>query len=139
MEDIRISIGKQIAEMRKEAGLTQVQLAEKSGVGFSHIGRIELGKYSIGIDTLQKIADVFGKRIDFVGNDSYFKALIEKSNEPKPVLIHITGVKGLFVKKYTPTGHVENIMIDCGDGLKFHAPANEFHILVPQNHHKNQE
>ncbi len=67
--DIRKYIGKRIAEMRKEAGISQVELAEKSGVGSSHIARIELGKYSVGVDTLQKIASVFGRKIDFVSSD----------------------------------------------------------------------
>lgn len=34
-----------------------------------------------------------------------------------------------FVNRYTPTGHIENILIDCGDGIKFHAPADEFEII----------
>lgn len=62
----RERIGKRIAELRKEAGLTQVQLAEKSGVGFSHIARIEMGRYSVGVDTLEKIGDALGVRLDFV-------------------------------------------------------------------------
>lgn len=72
--DIRKYIGKRIAEMRKEAGISQVELAAKSDVGHSHIARIELGKYSVGIDTLQKIASAFGKSVDFV--DSEFKEII---------------------------------------------------------------
>lgn len=135
--DIRKYIGKRIAEMRNEAGLSQVQLAEKSGVGDSHIARIEMGRYSVGIDTLQKIADVFGKRIDFVSQDSYFSVL-KIASEQKLLLEHVSGIKGIFVKKYTPTGQSENIMIDCGDGWKFHAPTNEFKEIVSQNPHEDK-
>lgn len=61
----RLRIGRQIAELRREAGISQERLAELSGVGYSHIARIELGRYSVGIDTLSKIGNVFKKEIDF--------------------------------------------------------------------------
>ena len=64
----RTLIGNRIAQFRKEAGISQEKLAELSGVGYAHIARIELGRYSVGIDTLEKIANVFGKKIDFIDN-----------------------------------------------------------------------
>ena len=62
----REKIGKRIAELRAEKRISQVGLSEISGVGYSHIARIELGKYNIRIDTLEKIAKAFDKKIDFV-------------------------------------------------------------------------
>lgn len=53
----RERIGRQIATIRKEKGLSVRQLAELSGVTFQNINKIELGKYSVGIDVLTKIAD----------------------------------------------------------------------------------
>ena len=44
----------------------QEKLAELSGVGSSHIARIEMGRYSVGIDTLAKIAAVFNMELDFI-------------------------------------------------------------------------
>ena len=64
--DERKRIGKLIAELRAKKGFSQVELGELSGVGYSHIGRIELGKYSIGIDTLKKIADALDCEIKLV-------------------------------------------------------------------------
>jgi len=64
MED-RIRLGKEIARLRKEAGISQVKLAELSGVGFSYIARIELGTNSVGVDTLSKIVSVFDMEITF--------------------------------------------------------------------------
>ena len=61
----RERIGRRIAELRHDAGISQEKLAELSGVGYSHIARIELGRYSVGIDTLSKIANVFGMELDF--------------------------------------------------------------------------
>jgi transcriptional regulator with XRE-family HTH domain len=60
----RERIGKRIAEIRKETGISQAKLAEMSGLDQGHIARIELGKYNVGIDTLSKIAEVFHKKID---------------------------------------------------------------------------
>ena len=64
--ETRTRIGKRIADIRKERGMTQEELAEKSGIQRTHITRIEQGKYSVGIDLLQRIADVFGMDVDFV-------------------------------------------------------------------------
>ena len=62
----RLRIGQRIAELRKERGLTQTQLAERCGLQQAHIARIEAGRYSVGLDTLAQIADAMGMVIDFV-------------------------------------------------------------------------
>jgi transcriptional regulator with XRE-family HTH domain len=62
----RERIGKRIAEIRKETGISQAKLAEMSGLDQGHIARIELGKYNVGIDTLSKIAEVFNKKIEII-------------------------------------------------------------------------
>jgi transcriptional regulator with XRE-family HTH domain len=62
----RERIGKRIAELRKAKGLTQAQLAEKTGFSQSNIGRIETGKYSVGIDVLAKIAEALGATVELV-------------------------------------------------------------------------
>lgn len=64
--DDRQRIGKRIAELRAEKGLTQEKLAELSGVGRSHIVRIENGYYSVRLDILTKLGDALGVKIDFV-------------------------------------------------------------------------
>lgn len=68
MESERERIGKRIAEIRKEKGLTQRELAELAEVGYGHLARIETGKYSTGIDLLCKIANALGYRLDFIDN-----------------------------------------------------------------------
>ena len=60
----RERIGKRIAELRKAKGLTQAQLAEKTGFAQSNIGRIETGRYSVGLDVLAKIAEVLGAKVE---------------------------------------------------------------------------
>ena len=63
---LRDDIGKRIAELRKERKLSQVDLAQKTGLDKGHIARIELGRYSVGLDTLQKIADALNVKIELI-------------------------------------------------------------------------
>lgn len=62
----RERIGKRIAELRKAKGLTQAQLAEKTGFSQSNIGRIETGRYSVGLDVLASIAEALGATVELV-------------------------------------------------------------------------
>lgn len=62
----RERIGKRIAEIRKSKGLSQAKLAELTNMAPGNIARIELGKYSTGIDILAKISDALGYKLDFI-------------------------------------------------------------------------
>lgn len=66
MEDERIRIGQRIAEIRKEKGLSQGELADRTGLKQNAVSRIEKGKFNVGFDTLQKIAKVFDKKVDLI-------------------------------------------------------------------------
>lgn len=46
---------------RKEVDLTQVELAEKAGVGIRFIRDLEQGKKTMKIDTVNKVLYLFGK------------------------------------------------------------------------------
>lgn len=48
---------------RKEAGLTQKELALKAGVGLRFIREVEQGKTSLRTDTLNKVLKLFGKTL----------------------------------------------------------------------------
>lgn len=65
-EQERQRIGQRIANLRKEKGMTQQGLADIVGMQRNHISRIEAGKYSVGFDTLQAIADALGGTIDII-------------------------------------------------------------------------
>jgi len=64
--DASRNIGARILAIRKEAGMTQTQLAEKCGMAQPNIARIEAGTYATSLDVLSRIADALGKRIDLV-------------------------------------------------------------------------
>jgi transcriptional regulator with XRE-family HTH domain len=65
-EQERQRIGQHIAQLRKEKGMTQQDLANRVEMQRSHIARIEAGRYSVGLDTLAAIAQALGKRLAFV-------------------------------------------------------------------------
>lgn len=62
----RIRIGKRIAEVRGIRNITQVELAEITGLKQSNISRIEQGKYATTLDVLYKIANAMNCEIDFI-------------------------------------------------------------------------
>jgi transcriptional regulator with XRE-family HTH domain len=65
-EEERERIGQRIADLRKEKGMTQQGLADIVGMQRNHISRIESGKYSVGFDTLQTIAEALDADIRIV-------------------------------------------------------------------------
>jgi transcriptional regulator with XRE-family HTH domain len=65
-EEERQRIGIDIATLRTQKGMTQQQVAEKAELQRNHVSRIEQGKYSVGFDTLQAIADALDADIRIV-------------------------------------------------------------------------
>lgn len=62
----RERIGRKIASIRQEAGLSQAELGKKCELERFHISRLENGRHSVGLDTLTTIAEAMGKTLDFV-------------------------------------------------------------------------
>lgn len=59
------AIGEIIREARKEAKMTQEQLAEKTGTKKSFISRIENGHSDIQLSTLYRLVEIgFGKQLN---------------------------------------------------------------------------
>ena len=61
-EQERKRIGERIALLRMARGLSQQQLAEKTGLAQQNIARVENGKYSSRLDTLAVIAEALGSQ-----------------------------------------------------------------------------
>lgn len=62
----RERIGNRIKELRKEQDIDAKTLAQRVGIDAGNLSRIEQGKFSVGIDILNKIASALNMRIDFV-------------------------------------------------------------------------
>ncbi len=52
-----------VKEMRKQFGLTQVDLAEKSGVGLRFVRELEQGKETLRLDKVNQVLLLFGQEI----------------------------------------------------------------------------
>lgn len=59
-------IGERIAQLRKEQGMTQGELAAKAETNQGHIARIEQGKYDIRLSVLSAIAEALGTTVEFI-------------------------------------------------------------------------
>jgi len=62
----RQRIGARIAELRRERGMSQAQLAEAAGLRQSNVSRIEAGKYATTLDILTNIAQALGCKVDII-------------------------------------------------------------------------
>lgn len=52
-----------VKEMRKQFGLTQVDLAAKSGVGLRFVRELEQGKETLRLDKVNQVLLLFGQEI----------------------------------------------------------------------------
>lgn len=59
----RLAVAYAIAEMRHKARLSQKEVADKLMISQSAIARIEQGGQNLTIETLRKIAELFGKKV----------------------------------------------------------------------------
>ena len=55
-----MDLAKEIAAMRRSAGLTQVDLAERAGVGLRFVRELEQGKSTVRLDKVNQVLALFG-------------------------------------------------------------------------------
>ncbi len=58
-----MSIGEHIREKRKAFGLTQVELAERAGVGIRFVRELENGKSTVQLDKVNQVLRLFGEEL----------------------------------------------------------------------------
>lgn len=58
-----------VKEKRKSLKLTQVDLAEKSGVGLRFVRELEQGKKTLRLDKVNQVLDLFGCELGPVRKD----------------------------------------------------------------------
>ena len=68
--DMRKLVGRNAARLRKAAGLTQEELAERCGLSQQYLSRLESGKRNPTIVTLYELATALGvSQVDLVRPD----------------------------------------------------------------------
>ena len=55
-----MELAKEIADMRKAAGLTQAELAQRAGVGLRFVRELERGKPTVRMDKVNQVLALFG-------------------------------------------------------------------------------
>jgi y4mF family transcriptional regulator len=55
-----MDFSKTIVAMRKSAGLTQVELAKRAGVGLRFVRELEQGKRTVRLDKVNQVLGLFG-------------------------------------------------------------------------------
>jgi y4mF family transcriptional regulator len=57
-------IGQKVKELRKQAGLTQEELAIRSGVGLRFVRELEQGKQTVRADKVDQVLTLFGYHLE---------------------------------------------------------------------------
>lgn len=65
-----MNFGKKIQELRKEAGLSQEELAKKVNTSGAIIGRYERSEITPSVEVAKKIAMVFNVSVDYLLDDT---------------------------------------------------------------------
>ncbi|MCF1749596.1 helix-turn-helix domain-containing protein [Mariniradius sediminis] len=55
--DIKEKFGQRVKTLRKEKGMSQEELAEKSGLNRPYISAIEQGKRNVSLEVMEKLAE----------------------------------------------------------------------------------
>ena len=63
------SLSEYVKLLRKEHGLTQVDLSEKSGVGLRFVRELEQGKETLRLDKVNQVLNLFGAKVGVVAMD----------------------------------------------------------------------
>ena len=58
-----MSIARFVKEKRKSVRLTQLELAEKAGVGLRFVRELEQGKQSLRLDKVNQVLQLFGYEV----------------------------------------------------------------------------
>jgi transcriptional regulator with XRE-family HTH domain len=105
IKDINKKIGKRIAVLRKEAGLSQAELAEKAGLSSEYISRLERGINAPSIQALNTMADFLNVAIrdllTFPDSDTW-------DTELEALVVLMKNKKGKSIRKVFKLAEIED-------------------------------
>ncbi len=65
---IAATLSSQIKELRKRAGLTQAEMAQRTGVGLRFVRDVEQGKPTVRMDKVNQVLALFGYHVEAVSD-----------------------------------------------------------------------
>lgn len=66
MDTLDLELANFVKEMRKKFNLTQIDLADKSGVGLRFVRDLEQGKQTLRMDKINQVLSLFGRHVGAV-------------------------------------------------------------------------
>jgi len=106
---------KRLRELREAKGLTQLQLAEKTGLTGGTIGNFESGRKAPSVKTLCRLADTLWVTIDCLlgrennldTSDPILRRILRNCEKMNKTDLEIfAGISNIFADKYTPRDKV---------------------------------
>ena len=64
------NLNEQIKQLRKKAGLTQIEFAKRSAVGLRFLRELEQGKATVRLDKVNKVLEFLGYHLELKKNES---------------------------------------------------------------------
>ena len=86
LEKLLKEIGARIRELRKENGLSQLELADKVGCSETHLSNIETGTTKVSLSALVRIANALSVSVDNFLADNLVSARPQLENDLQQVL-----------------------------------------------------
>lgn len=74
------SFGKKLTDLRKQAGFSQQQVAQKLATSGAIVGRYERGEMKPSIEVAAKLAKIFNVTLDYLVDDSNSLSMIRNSD-----------------------------------------------------------
>lgn len=96
MEELRKIIGKNLSELRKNRGLTQLELAEKFNYTDRAVSKWENGDTLPDVDTLYMLCEFYGVTLDYLTHEDNYQFIKENREVPLRNKISITVLAGII-------------------------------------------
>lgn len=83
MNDIKLTIAKNIAELRQKSGMTQLELADRLNYSDKAVSKWERGESIPDVSVLLSVADLFGVSLDYLVREDHGESLPPELLPPK--------------------------------------------------------
>lgn len=97
MDNLNLIIARNLAELRKKHGLTQLELAEKLNYSDKAVSKWEQGESIPGIEVLYKLSRIYGVSLDEIAGESAKKAPSAPHKAKKHIIITLLSVLAVWL------------------------------------------